>query len=300
MSKILYSRGSNTYDNLPEQREVEHFAAFAKEILADVGKSKGEQFICAPFSRGVHNTPEKWPGDNHWRLRKLAMARRWLPLDYDGFKDAAACKQWRKWLSSGNFSALIYTTSSHTEERPRARAIIELSRPVTREESIRLGPIIEKTQQGALGADFVKFDQSVYQSEQPCYLPVCGSKGKIFNGESLNVDALLQNNPTPHRLSHQVYLSRDPESPRRIAIVREMLSYINADCDYQTYREVIWAIADTGWCCAYDLLREWSLTVPHRFNEAVLEKIFNSFESDGGIHFATLVHHSREGGWCGN
>ena len=191
MSKIHYSRGMNTFDNLPKQREAVDFAAFAKAILADVSKAKGEQFICTPFSRGLHDNPEKYPGENHWRLKKLVMARRWLPLDYDGFKDATACKQWREWLGSQDLAVVIYTTSSHTEERPRARAIVELSRPVTREESIQLGPIFEKIQQDALGWDFFKFDKSVYQSEQPCYLPVRGSKGKIFNGKPLNVDSLL-------------------------------------------------------------------------------------------------------------
>jgi hypothetical protein len=299
MSKIHYSRGINTYDKLPEQREAVDFAAFAKAILADVGKAKGEQFICTPFSRGLHDNPEKNPGENHWRLKKLVMARRWLPLDYDGFKDAAACKQWREWLGSQYLAVVIYTTSSHTEISPRARAIVELSRPVTREESIQLGPIFEKIQQDALGVDFVKFDKSVYQSEQPCYLPVRGSKGKIFNGKPLDVDSLPQITPSTQLSTIQFCPSVNFESPRRIAIVREMLSHINADCDYPKYRDVIWAVADTGWSCAYDLLREWSLTAPHRFDEDVLVTILNSFTCSGGVHFGTLVHHARSGGWCG-
>lgn len=95
-------------------------------------------------------------------------------------------------------------------------------------------------------------------------------------------------------------LLNEPETPRRIAIVREMLSHINADCDYPKYRDVIWAVADTGWSCAYDLLRDWSLTAPHRFDEDVLVTILNSFTCSGGVHFGTLVHHSRAGGWCGS
>ena len=190
-TKIHYSRGKNKFDNQPMQLEAKDFAAFASAILSDVGKTKGEQFICAPFSRGFHDQIEKYPGQNHWRLKKLAMPRRWLPVDYDGFKDAAACKQWREWLGTQDLAIVIYTTSSHTEEVPRARAIVELSRPITREESIQLGPIFEKIQRDALGADFFKFDKSVYQSEQPCYLPVRNSKGNVFNGKPLDVDSLL-------------------------------------------------------------------------------------------------------------
>ena len=191
MGKILYSRGASKFDNRPEQFEVEDFAAFAKAILSDLATKKGEQFICAPFSRGFHENQEKYPGEGHWRLKRLALPRRWLPIDYDGFKDAAACKAWRDWLSRQNLSAVVYTTFSHRADAPRARAIVELSRAATREESIRLGPLFEKIQQDAIGQDAFKFDASVYQHEQPCYLPGHSSKGTVFTGQPLDVDAIL-------------------------------------------------------------------------------------------------------------
>jgi hypothetical protein len=191
MVKILYSRGASKFDNRPEQLEVEDFAAFAKAILSDLATKKGEQFICAPFSRGFHENQEKYPGESQWRLKRLALPRRWLPIDYDGFKDAAACKAWRDWLSRQNLSAVVYTTFSHRADAPRARAIVELSRAATREESIRLGPLFEKIQQDAIGQDAFKFDASVYQHEQPCYLPGHSSKGTVFTGQPLDVDALL-------------------------------------------------------------------------------------------------------------
>ena len=202
--KILYSRGTSKFDNKPDQREVDDFAAFAQSILSDIGGAKGEQYICAPFSLGVHNNPKRNPGQAHWRLKKLVAARRWMPFDYDGFKDAATCKRWREWLDASNLSAAIYTTSSHTPQKPRARAIFELSRAVTREESLRLGAVMEKMQRDALGADFVKFDFSVYHSEQPCYLPVRGSKAQTFSGESLDVDALLSSPVCPLVLTRGV------------------------------------------------------------------------------------------------
>jgi putative DNA primase/helicase len=91
----------------------------------------------------------------------------------------------------------------------------------------------------------------------------------------------------------------EPETPRAIAIVKEMLSFINADCDYETYRNIIWAVADTGWECSYGLLKDWSLTAEHRFEEDELQKIFNGFKYTGGIHYGTLVHHAKAGGWNG-
>jgi len=94
-------------------------------------------------------------------------------------------------------------------------------------------------------------------------------------------------------------LLSEPETPRRIANVREQLSYIDADCSYFLYRDVVWAVTDTGWSCTWALLQEWSENAPHRFNGETLEKLINSFAHDGGIHLGTLIHHARLGGWRG-
>jgi putative DNA primase/helicase len=94
-----------------------------------------------------------------------------------------------------------------------------------------------------------------------------------------------------------IALLGQPETPRRIATVKEMLSFVNADCDYDTYREIVWAVADTGWSCSFDLLRDWSLTAPHRYEEKTLLNLLNNFRYHGGIHYGTLVHHAKKGGW---
>lgn len=92
----------------------------------------------------------------------------------------------------------------------------------------------------------------------------------------------------------------EPETPRAIANVREMLTFIDADCPYPKYRDVVWAVASTRWSCAYELVRDWSLTAPpDRFDEGVLQTIFESFSYEGGIRYGTLIHHAREGGWNG-
>lgn len=89
----------------------------------------------------------------------------------------------------------------------------------------------------------------------------------------------------------------EPETPRRVAIAKDMLRFINADCDYDTYRNIVWAVADTGWSCTFDLLREWSLTAPHRYNESALVKLLENFRYAGGIHYGTLIHYAKQGGW---
>ena len=51
-----------------------------------------------------------------------------------------------------------------------------------------------------------------------------------------------------------------PETPAEVARVKSMLKVIPAGCDRETWLKVIWAIASTGWVCAEQLAREWSMT----------------------------------------
>jgi hypothetical protein len=88
------------------------------------------------------------------------------------------------------------------------------------------------------------------------------------------------------------------ETPRHIAWAEELLSYINPDCSYETYRNVIWALEATGWSCVDDIQRKWSLGAPGRFTEDGLTVIKASFDGRaGGITFGTLVHYAKEGGY---
>jgi putative DNA primase/helicase len=89
-----------------------------------------------------------------------------------------------------------------------------------------------------------------------------------------------------------------PETPRQIAILKQLLAFIDADCDYVTYRNVIWGIVSTGWSCAYEIALAWSLTTEHRFEEHTLDALFVSYDPnrDDRITVGTLYHYAREGG----
>ncbi len=88
------------------------------------------------------------------------------------------------------------------------------------------------------------------------------------------------------------------ETPRNKAWVMDLLSYIDPDCSYDDYRNVIWALEATGWTCIDDIQRNWSLGAPERFSEDGLTVIKASFDHrDGGITFGTLVHYARLGGY---
>jgi hypothetical protein len=84
------------------------------------------------------------------------------------------------------------------------------------------------------------------------------------------------------------------ETPRNIARVWELLSKIDADCDYEVYRNTIWAVEALGWQCGNALQREWSLTAPHRFEEVTLISLQNGFQpAEDHIGFGTLVYLAR-------
>ena len=90
-----------------------------------------------------------------------------------------------------------------------------------------------------------------------------------------------------------------PETNRQVAMLKHKLGFIEADCDYETYRNVIWGIASTGWNCAYNLALEWSLTAEHRFEEHMLDALFYSYDPDRNdrITLGTIYHYAQKGGW---
>jgi hypothetical protein len=89
-----------------------------------------------------------------------------------------------------------------------------------------------------------------------------------------------------------------PETPRQEAMLRHQLTFIDADCDYETYRNVIWGIASTGWDCAYQIALDWSLTAEYRFEEHMLDALFYSYDPDRDdrITLGTIYHYAKQGG----
>jgi putative DNA primase/helicase len=89
-----------------------------------------------------------------------------------------------------------------------------------------------------------------------------------------------------------------PETPRQVAMFKQKLACIDADCDYETYRNVIWGITSTGWECAYEVALEWSLTADYRFEEHTLDALFNSYDPDRDdrITVGTIYHYAKQVG----
>jgi hypothetical protein len=188
---IHYSRGKDKFGNCPDQRTCNSFDEFETAVISDLSQRKGKAFICSPIQNGLHyQDPKKYPGKANWRLKNYALPRQFLAFDFDGFSSPAAFSALLDYLY--RYGWFGYTTASHTDTAPRARAILLPSRPVSREEGIALCLSIQNQITSQYGAEAVVFDESVYRGERPIYTPVTTSKIYHFDGDAVEVDANLQ------------------------------------------------------------------------------------------------------------
>jgi hypothetical protein len=191
---FLYSRGSNTFDNAPAQMAVDTFSDFANAVANDKSPRKGLTFICSALSEGIHyEKPAEYLGIGHWRLKNYGLPRRFLAFDFDWFESSEVFHQVCELLRM--YNCLIYTTASHTDEAPRARALIELNREISPEEGEQLGQAAQMQIESVIGIGKIKFDSSVYRATQPIYTPVTTSTIIHHHGIALDVDNTLANYP---------------------------------------------------------------------------------------------------------
>jgi hypothetical protein len=183
-----YSEGKNKFDNLPQQRKADTFKEFATNIVYSVSTKKGLTYVCAAVSCGLHKEIEKFSGKNHWRQQHLALPRRFLAFDFDGFEKPEV---WEGLLDIFPWMAFLYTTASHTTEAPRARAFVELSRDVDHDEGVELGEAAQTYLETLVTSGWIQFDKSVYLSTQPIYTPVEGFVSYPIKGKVLDVDYVL-------------------------------------------------------------------------------------------------------------
>lgn len=99
----------------------------------------------------------------------------------------------------------------------------------------------------------------------------------------------------------QTIINQRQESPRELANLRRLLSYISADCPYEVWRNVVWAILSTGWLSAEDIAKKWSESALHRYDEDAFWLVTNSYipNHSSQITFGTLYHYARLGGFNG-
>lgn len=89
------------------------------------------------------------------------------------------------------------------------------------------------------------------------------------------------------------------DTPRQRARLAEMLHHVSADCAYELYRDIVWAILSLGWQDGEELAEAWCRTAPHRFEDDDFWNVVNSHDPSRSPTLGTIIHFAREGGWNG-
>jgi len=110
------------------------------------------------------------------------------------------------------------------------------------------------------------------------------------------IDNVLGNLKPTVRTRH---IASVEDTPRQRARLASMLACISADCAYERYRDVVWAILSLGWDDCADLAEAWCLTAPDRFDEVSFTALLDSYYPERSPSIGTLIHLAREGGWHG-
>lgn len=171
---IKFSIGKNRFDANPKPFEVSSFSEFQEKVLTTRSAIKGLFYVAAAFENGR-------------RSRDSAEPTSFLCFDFDGVPDGETFSQLCMYLS--RYHGFGYTTASHKPESPRARAIIAASRPMNRQERIRISKYVQQCIETSVRG--LKFDESVYRPEQPCFTPVFESQSFSWDGEPVDVDRVL-------------------------------------------------------------------------------------------------------------
>ncbi len=89
------------------------------------------------------------------------------------------------------------------------------------------------------------------------------------------------------------------DTPRQRAVVTDMLRHVSADCSYELYRDMVWAILSLGWHDAEAIAEQWCKTAPDRFEDDDFCDVVNSHDLSRSPSFGTIHYHARGGGWNG-
>lgn len=288
--EVNYSLGKKKADNQPAQRVAGSFADFAIAVLAARSDVKGKLYVCGPFAP-ADDTPfhrERGVVNKSHRCARCARERRFIGLDVDHFPSTEAyalfCQLCAKW------SAIVYNTASHTPADPRARAIIEVDRPMARAECMAASTALRNRIVAEIGQGF-EFDVCLDRPEQPIFTPTTGAWSVVHEGAVLSVDELLAESPVPLKQVERPY-----EPSNGLGDLRPALEFI-AGTDRDTWLAVGMAIHSTAAPEAFDIWNEWAAKWP-KHDGVDQRRVWNSFSlNPQGLKLPTVFKLAMDAGW---
>lgn len=89
------------------------------------------------------------------------------------------------------------------------------------------------------------------------------------------------------------------ETDKEVARLRSALEFISADCPRDEWRDHLFAIHATGWQCAEEIARDWSMTAPLRWSDEAFAQIWESADPSrpGGRTIASIYFIAKRSGW---
>ena len=143
-----------------------------------------------------------------------------------------------------------------------------------------------------------------YGSRVPCFNTLLDATLAALGFKKESTDRPITELATNRENALFIWSKPAPLTPREVAILNDQLKHIDPNCDYETWRNVVFAILSTGLSDAEDIARAWSEGSPEKFDENAFYTLANSYIEgrtglDGSITRGTIYHHARAGGWCG-
>ena len=216
-------------------------------------------------------------------------------------------------ILSNGYRAAIHSTYNHTPDKPRFRLILDISEPICPENHKAL--LLNVAQDMGI-SDFV--DKACVDSARYFYLPRC-PKERVkdyifwsFDGQPVDVSAYLDlisisDETLPIPLAKEMPQPTDwKENEKNISKVKDYLSYCDANCDYQTWRDIIWSVSSLNWNAGPRILEHWSRESENHWTfdrqhqtENVLNQLISNYDSDrqSKITIGTLIAEAKRNGW---
>ena len=214
-------------------------------------------------------------------------------------------------VKNENVEAILHSTHSHTENKPRLRLICKISSPIDADKHKQV-LLSAADKLGIAGV----IDRACIEPSRLFYLPRCpmglidNYVFKLFEGDPIDVDSCLNeaahtcasnNHPPYARMSD----SELAETAENIEVVNKMLGCVDPDSDYATWRSVIWSLRSLGWVCSKQIALAWSKKSSSHWGDTfavseaqeAIDNLFDNFDSSKNISIGTLRHHATRGGW---
>lgn len=175
---IGFSFGKNKFDNHPQQINLANWVEFVQFIDEHRAPAKGLNYITSPM------------GQDGRRCKANALARNILPMDNDGNCSDAEFEEFLNYFKNLG-QCVVYETASSQVNARRFRAFVHLNRYVNPAELKRIARYVEEGIAGTTRLEDGGWDQGVYNTSQPLYLPLNGSELHCCDGKPLDVEHIL-------------------------------------------------------------------------------------------------------------